>query len=100
MKDSKIGLLVQDGKVAEALSLALDLNRPGQMKKILIDYAMAATGKKIVKATGQEEKDQENDSSSGSVDLHGWVSSLSDARLEKLVAVLEGWNSNRKMASL
>merc|ERR1712216_351332 len=33
-------------------------------------------------------------------DLQRWVSSLNDARLEKLIDLLERWNSNRRMASL
>merc|ERR1719265_1111215 len=39
MKDSKIGLLVQQGKIEQALGMALDLNRAGQMQTILTDYA-------------------------------------------------------------
>lgn len=99
MKDSRIGLLVQQGKIEIALGMALDLNRVGQMKTILTDYAMGAVGKRIAKDE-QDEPEPEEAVADEKVDLQRWVNSLSDDRLEKLVDVLERWNSNRKMASL
>jgi len=85
--------------VETALGLALDLNRPAQMQSIITDYALGAVGKSIAK-TEQSGEDRPEEVSEGDVDLQRWVNSLSDDRLEKLIELVERWNTNRKMASL
>eukprot|EP00971_Amphidinium_carterae_P272075 5399907-Amphidinium_carterae.1 len=40
LKDSKLGTLLQQGKVEAALTLALELGRPGQMRSILTNYGV------------------------------------------------------------
>mmetsp|Transcript_99630 Transcript_99630/g.281175 ORF Transcript_99630/g.281175 Transcript_99630/m.281175 type:complete len:974 (-) Transcript_99630:131-3052(-) len=99
MKDSKIGLLMQDGKIEEALTLALDLDRPGQMRQILTDHAMDVISRSVAREADAEDADDQ-DGSEASADLKGWMISLSSERLGKLMDLLEQWNSNRKMASL
>lgn len=94
MKDSRIGVLVHEGKVEEAMTLALDLNRPAQMRQILTDFAVDAIGKGGLKMDGGD-SDKLPD-----LNLRRWVLSLSSARLERLVELIERWNSNRRMASL
>lgn len=128
MKDSRIGLLVREGKVEEALTLALDLNRPGQMRQILLDHTMDAVGrvlfrnvlpaataaalggsagatkrgakKRARRAAEAEARVGEHTKEDQEVDLRRWVLSLSPERLEKLVELMDQWNSNRKMAPL
>lgn len=105
MKDSKIGLLVHEGKVEAALSLALDLNRSALMRKILLDHTMTVVGKSMAKteqgqAPGKVIAKESLDINSNDVDLLRWVLSLSTSQLEKLVELLEQWNSNRKMAPM
>lgn len=99
MKDSKIGLLVQEGKIESALSLALDLNRPGLMRQILLDHTMDVVGRGMSQAGGSNVQDKQA-KKDDSVDLQRWVLSLSPEQLEKLVELLEQWNSNRKMAPM
>lgn len=96
VKDSKIGLLVKDGKIEAALSMALDLNRPGQMTHILTNYTMEVVGKSA--DAGKEGADPWAGSSD--VDLRRWVRSLSTTQLERFMEILEQWNSNRKLSSL
>lgn len=104
MKDSKIGLLVHEGKVEAALTLALDLNRSGLMRKILQDHTMTVVGKNLSNTESQagapEPAQSKADSDDNDVDLQRWVLSLSTAQLERLVDLLEQWNSNRKMAPM
>eukprot|EP00930_Biecheleria_cincta_P096969 TRINITY_DN8872_c0_g1_i1.p1 TRINITY_DN8872_c0_g1~~TRINITY_DN8872_c0_g1_i1.p1 ORF type:complete len:982 (+),score=238.61 TRINITY_DN8872_c0_g1_i1:17-2962(+) len=137
MKDSRIGVLVQEGKVEQALTLALDLNRPGQMRQILLDNTMDAVGRVLfskalpaaaatapasggravakkrgakkrarkaaeAETRGNQDEPHEQKDTKGDreVDLRRWVLSLSGERLEKLVELLDQWNSNRKMAPL
>ncbi|CAE6932009.1 Tbl3 [Symbiodinium sp. CCMP2592] len=47
IKDSRIGLLVREGKVEAALTLALELKRPGQMQQILLDHTMDMVGRTL-----------------------------------------------------
>lgn len=47
IKDSRIGLLVREGKVEAALTLALELKRPGQMQQILLDHTMDLVGRRL-----------------------------------------------------
>lgn len=124
MKDTRIGILVREGKVEAALTLALDLNRPGQMRQILVNYTMEVVDKclsksepttgsggdgtgggKVSGAGGQKEEasgeaNDEEPTLNGDVDLRRWVLSLSTTQLERLVELLEQWNSNRRMASV
>eukprot|EP00442_Polarella_glacialis_P000860 CAMPEP_0115163690 /NCGR_PEP_ID=MMETSP0227-20121206/72643_1 /TAXON_ID=89957 /ORGANISM="Polarella glacialis, Strain CCMP 1383" /LENGTH=1035 /DNA_ID=CAMNT_0002576011 /DNA_START=38 /DNA_END=3145 /DNA_ORIENTATION=- len=144
MKDSRIGLLVREGKIEAALTLALDLNRPGQMKQILCDHTMEVVGRSMYKKTSAPETAATSDAAGESVaptkgglskrggkkfkkkrqaapvageadadketspdasdrkdiDLRRWVLSLSTAQLERLVELLEQWNTNRRMAPL
>lgn len=141
MKDTRIGLLVREGKIEAALTLALDLNRPGQMRQILVNYTMDVVEKCLSRSEeplpgsggadggasggtkgtgvskggragaggaeggagggGQEgEAGVEEAILDGDVDLQRWVHSLSTAQLERLVELLEQWNSNRRMASI
>mmetsp|Transcript_53578 Transcript_53578/g.121093 ORF Transcript_53578/g.121093 Transcript_53578/m.121093 type:complete len:233 (+) Transcript_53578:2-700(+) len=58
---------------------------------------MAPKAKAKTKAKANAAMAAESDDN---VNLHRWVLSLSDAQLEKLVELLEQWNSNRRMASL
>lgn len=112
MKDTRIGLLVKQGKVEQALSLAMELDRPGQMRQILMDYTMDAVSRTLVREGGQNGSGAPTNAtetevtlaavgpSAPRIDLKRWVSSLSVAHLEKLMGLLEQWNSNRRMASL
>merc|ERR1712194_79708 len=111
MKDSRIAVLARQGKVEEALSLALDLDRSGQMRQILSDYTLDRVNGQIVtkisKKGGKSDEDEagdENDAGEDEtkpkVDLRRWVAALSVARLEKFVGLLEQWNSNRRMSSM
>uniref|UniRef100_A0A7S4QZD4 U3 small nucleolar RNA-associated protein 13 C-terminal domain-containing protein n=1 Tax=Alexandrium monilatum TaxID=311494 RepID=A0A7S4QZD4_9DINO len=124
MKDTRIGLLVREGRIEAALTLALDLNRPGQMRQILSNYTMDVVEKCLDRSeekpasgggadgagggvsgssgkageaakTVEEEPDLEDN-----VDLQRWVLSLSTPQLERLMELLEQWNSNRRMASM
>merc|ERR1712087_831012 len=76
MKDSKIGVLVRDGKIESALSLALELNRPSQMRQILVDHALNAVGECLARCN------EEDSVRNGDVDLQRWVLSLSSTLLE------------------
>eukprot|EP00929_Paragymnodinium_shiwhaense_P070946 TRINITY_DN36032_c0_g1_i1.p1 TRINITY_DN36032_c0_g1~~TRINITY_DN36032_c0_g1_i1.p1 ORF type:complete len:969 (-),score=231.23 TRINITY_DN36032_c0_g1_i1:181-3087(-) len=108
MKDSKIGLLVREGKIEEALTLTLDLNRPGQMRQILTDHAMKLVGRTLKhSAKAPEGEDEEEgvaaDDSTDAIppaNLRRWLMSLDATQLGRLVELLEQWNSNRKLASL
>ncbi|CAK9020600.1 unnamed protein product [Durusdinium trenchii] len=125
LKDSRIALLVREGKVEAALTLALDLKRPGQMRQILLDHTMDVVGRKMFTGDGDKAepesqrgqrkrnkakratpkakengvcaKDKEE---STPIDLRRWVLSLNVEQLERLVELLEQWNSNRRMAPL
>jgi len=100
MKDSKIGVLLREGKVDQALTLALDLSRPGQMRQILLNHAMDVVGETIEnRAVGIEQPEKE-DGDGSELDLHKWLLSLTQAQLEKLVDIAEQWNTNRKMAPM
>eukprot|EP00931_Biecheleriopsis_adriatica_P101535 TRINITY_DN76652_c0_g1_i1.p1 TRINITY_DN76652_c0_g1~~TRINITY_DN76652_c0_g1_i1.p1 ORF type:complete len:989 (-),score=254.89 TRINITY_DN76652_c0_g1_i1:89-3055(-) len=136
MKDSRISMLVREGKVETALTLALDLNRPGQMKQILVDHTMDVVGRSMftksssstaevasaepqaeskgslrgkrgskkrarrAAAVCSEASKFEEDGLENSIDLRRWVLSLSSEQMDKLVDLLEQWNSNRRMAPL
>ncbi|CAK0822557.1 unnamed protein product [Prorocentrum cordatum] len=121
LKDSRIGLLVRDGKLEKAMTLALDLNRPGQLKQIISEHTMDAVSKIVAKAEAPPDGEKEDAApeveagdcdgadgpqGAGSVgavsdlDLRRWIVSLSDTQLERLVGILDSWISNRKMASL
>jgi hypothetical protein len=100
MKDSKIALLVNDGRIEDALTLALDLNRPGQMKQILTDHAMNVVGRSLERHDADSSVDGKETTTEAKADLRHWVGSLGTDRLAKLVDLTEQWNSNRTMASL
>jgi len=74
IKDSRIGLLVREGKIEQALTLALDLNRPGQMRKILADHSLQVVDRCI-------SHKPELPAVEGGMDLRRWVLSLKDAQL-------------------
>eukprot|EP00440_Ansanella_granifera_P003157 gb/GFBE01003440.1/.p1 GENE.gb/GFBE01003440.1/~~gb/GFBE01003440.1/.p1 ORF type:complete len:984 (+),score=199.61 gb/GFBE01003440.1/:1-2952(+) len=134
LKDSRIGLLVRDGKVEAALTLALDLNRPGQMRQILLDHTMDVVGRSMFRkhapaavepaaagsgvdangtggkkgakkrarraAAAASSKAEDTPIEGSDIDLRRWVLSLETNQLEKLIELLEQWNSNRRMAPL
>mmetsp|Transcript_64419 Transcript_64419/g.153674 ORF Transcript_64419/g.153674 Transcript_64419/m.153674 type:complete len:951 (-) Transcript_64419:63-2915(-) len=102
LKDSKIGTLLQQGKVEAALTLALDLGRSGQMRNILINHGTDLIGD--VFADGSEDAGHEvknrGRSENKAVDLQRWVASLGVEQLSKLLELLEQWNANRKTAAI
>ncbi|CAJ1428002.1 unnamed protein product [Effrenium voratum] len=132
IKDSRIAMLVREGKVEAALTLALDLKRPGQMRQILLDHTMDMVGRSMflkVEQEGQEAAEASpaagkrkgpkkngkrnklaaenkangvngDEAEADSIDLRRWVLSLSAEQLERLVELLEQWNSNRRMAPM
>lgn len=121
LKDSKIGLLVRDGKLEKAMTLALDLKRPGQLKQIISEHTMDAVSNIVAKAetpSDGEKEDAARDIEAGDcegangqqgtgsvgavsdLDLRRWIVSLSDTQLETLVGILDSWISNRRFASL
>lgn len=142
LKDSRIAMLVREGKVEAALTLALDLKRPGQMRQILLDHTMDTVGRsmftgaksetaprsgslesieslpkksshkkrnkakraaeKVSKDSNGAKKDEMEDpkEEDTAIDLRRWVLSLNTEQLERLVDLLEQWNSNRRMAPL
>merc|ERR1712003_35536 len=61
MKDSKIGVLVRDGKIEAALTMALDLNRAGQMRQILMDHTMDVVSKCVKRQASEADDDDESD---------------------------------------
>jgi len=93
VKTSQIGLLIHEGKIEEALTLALDLGRFGQMRSIITDHGLAVVQRNLSK-TGAEPDDTPE------VDLRRWVLSLDQDQLEKVVGLVEQWNTNRKTASI
>lgn len=140
LKDSRIAMLVREGKVEAALTLVLDLKRPGQMRQILLDHTMDTVGRsmftgaksetagplesieslpkksghkkrnKAKRAAGKASKDSNGAAKDEmeedvkvedtAIDLRRWVLSLNAEQLERLVDLLEQWNSNRRMAPL
>eukprot|EP00928_Gymnodinium_smaydae_P087667 TRINITY_DN71902_c0_g1_i1.p1 TRINITY_DN71902_c0_g1~~TRINITY_DN71902_c0_g1_i1.p1 ORF type:complete len:980 (-),score=193.26 TRINITY_DN71902_c0_g1_i1:158-3073(-) len=98
IKDSRVALLVREGKIDAALSLALDLKRPGLLRQILVDHATDVVAKSLSQPLADSEDGDE--AAGAAVDLRQWVNSLESEQLSRLLDILEQWNSNRKMASL
>jgi len=88
-------LLVQEGRIEDALTLALELDRPGQMRQILSNYTMDVVAQRLDKEDGAKDPGTRKE-----LDLRRWVGSLQGKQLEQFVAVLEQWNSNRRMSPL
>merc|ERR1712217_337869 len=71
------------------------------MRQILMDHTMDVVSKCVKRNASEADEDDESDFEVNSkLDLQRWVSSLDTAQLERLVVLLEQWNSNRRMASL
>merc|ERR550537_222263 len=88
-KDSRISVLVAAGKIHHALTLALELERPNQVRTILETSVVEALDKKIFEQEGGPAK---------TVNLDQWVGSLSEQNLEKLVELVARWIANGRTA--
>merc|ERR1712217_206030 len=71
------------------------------MRQILMDHTMDVVSKCVKSKASEADNDDESDMEvTSNLDLQHRVSSLDTAQLERLVVLLEQWNSNRRMASL
>jgi len=90
VQTAQIDLLLTSGKVAQALTSCLELDRPAAMRRILTDLSEEA----VLTAMGDAPRDGQH------FDLDVWVRGLNSAAQEKLVQVLAAWITNAKSAGL
>ncbi|KAF4668170.1 Transducin (beta)-like 3 [Perkinsus olseni] len=88
-RDTRIQMLLLQGKHKEALDLALKLRRPGLMKTVLEDHAW----KSLTLAMEGEETDKD-------LDIGTWVEGLKEDDLEALVDVCGRWQTTARNCDL
>ncbi|KAF4704497.1 Transducin (beta)-like 3, partial [Perkinsus olseni] len=88
-RDTRIQMLLLQGKHKEALDLALKLRRPGLMKTVLEDHAW----KSLTLAMEGEETDKD-------LDIGTWVEGLEEDDLEALVDVCGRWQTTARNCDL